>query len=87
MIEVLIIYFEIEVFLDLELKWYGVLIIFDMKFEVGGIYYNVVLFNGWYMGMEIGVRNLVDEKWYDKFKKVVFVIGIFINYNIDLWKD
>lgn len=68
-IEVPITHPEIEAFSDLELKWYGVPIISDMKLEVGGIHYNAAPFNGWYMGTEIGARNLADEKRYDKLKK------------------
>lgn len=68
-IEVPIIHPDIEAFADLELKWYGVPIISDMKLEVGGIHYNAAPFNGWYMGTEIGARNLADEKRYDKLKK------------------
>lgn len=86
-IEVPITHPDIEAFSDLELKWYGVPIISDMKLEVGGIHYNAAPFNGWYMGTEIGARNLADEKRYDKLKKVASVIGIAADYNTDLWKD
>ncbi len=86
-IEVPITHPEIEAFSDLELKWYGVPIISDMKLEVGGIHYNAAPFNGWYMGTEIGARNLADEKRYDKLKKVASIIGISTDYNTELWKD
>lgn len=86
-IEVPITHPDIEAFSDLELKWYGVPIISDMKLEVGGIHYNAAPFNGWYMGTEIGARNLADEKRYDKLKKVASIIGISTDYNTELWKD
>ena len=52
---------DIEEFADLNLRWYGVPIIADMRLEIGGLSYNAAPFNGWYMGTEIGARNLADE--------------------------
>ncbi|MGR5915266.1 nitric oxide synthase oxygenase [Bacillus pacificus] len=39
-------------------KWYRVPMISDMRLEIGGISYTAAPFNGWYMGTEIGARNL-----------------------------
>ena len=60
---------EIEGFKSLGLKWYAVPIIADMKLEVGGIHYNAAPFNGWYMGTEIGARNLADADRYNALEK------------------
>ena len=43
---------------SLGVKWYGVPMISDMRLEIGGISYTAAPFNGWYMGTEIGARNL-----------------------------
>ncbi|WP_424161699.1 nitric oxide synthase [Bacillus amyloliquefaciens] len=78
---------DIKEFADLNLKWYGVPIIADMKLEIGGLSYNAAPFNGWYMGTEIGARNLADEKRYDLLRKIASVMGISASLNTDLWKD
>ena len=52
--EVAITHPELPEFEDLQLKWYAVPMISDMKLEIGGIDYVAAPFNGWYMGTEIG---------------------------------
>ena len=37
----------------------------DMRLEIGGISYTAAPFNGWYMGTEIGARNLADHDRYN----------------------
>ena len=37
----------------------------NMRLEIGGIDYPAAPFNGWYMGTEIGARNLADADRYD----------------------
>lgn len=71
----------------LNLKWYAVPIISDMILEIGGIHYQAAPFNGWYMGTEIGVRNLADEKRYNLLKKIASALGLNTQRNISLWKD
>ncbi|MDQ0816145.1 nitric-oxide synthase [Bacillus pumilus] len=78
---------EYEGFRDLGLKWYAVPIIADMKLEIGGIHYNAAPFNGWYMGTEIGARNLADENRYNMLKKVASILGLDTTKNASLWKD
>ncbi|ATH94696.1 nitric oxide synthase oxygenase [Bacillus glycinifermentans] len=78
---------DIEAFKDLGLKWYAVPIIADMKLEIGGIHYNAAPFNGWYMGTEIGARNLADEDRYNMLGKVANIMGLDTERNASLWKD
>ncbi|MGE6631704.1 nitric oxide synthase oxygenase [Bacillus sp. NPDC077027] len=85
--EVDIIHPEYEGFHDLGLKWYGVPIIADMKLEIGGIHYHAAPFNGWYMGTEIGARNLADENRYNMLKKIASILGLETTKNASLWKD
>ena len=71
----------------LNMKWYGVPIISDMRLEIGGISYHCAPFNGWYMGTEIGARNLADKDRYDFLPGVAEVMGLDTSLNRYLWKD
>jgi nitric-oxide synthase len=77
----------IEGIADLQLKWYGVPIISEMKLEIGGIEYTAAPFNGWYMGTEIGARNLADTNRYNVLPKVASILGLSIERDSSLWKD
>lgn len=74
-------------FEDLNVKWYGVPMISDMKLEIGGIEYVAAPFNGWYMGTEIGARNLADQDRYDLLPKVASILDLDVSTNLTLWKD
>ncbi|WP_101846673.1 nitric oxide synthase oxygenase [Halobacillus sp. Marseille-P3879] len=78
---------EYEWFKDLQLKWYAVPIISDMRLEIGGIDYTAAPFNGWYMETEIGARNLADEFRYNLLPAVAEGMGLNIRRNSSLWKD
>lgn len=74
-------------FSSLALKWYGVPIISDMSLEIGGIEYHAAPFNGWYMGTEIGARNLADEERYNQLEPIARLIGLDTTSNRSLWID
>lgn len=74
-------------FANLQMKWYAVPMIADMKCTIAGIDFQAAPFNGWYMGTEIGARNLADEHRYNKLPDVARAIGIESARNITLWKD
>jgi len=74
-------------FADLQLKWYAVPIISNMRMEIGGISYTAAPFNGWYMGTEIGARNLADENRYNMLPQIGSLMGLDIYSNQSLWKD
>jgi nitric-oxide synthase, bacterial len=78
---------EYEWFGDLQLKWHGVPFISDMKLEIGGIHYTAAPFNGWYMGTEIGARNLADEDRYNMLPQIASLMGLDTKSSISLWKD
>lgn len=84
--EVTIVHPEYD-FDPLQLKWYGVPIISDMRLEIGGISYQAAPFNGWYMGTEIGARNFADEDRYNKLPAVAEIMGLDTSRNAFLWKD
>ncbi len=72
---------------ELGMKWYGVPIVSDMKLEIGGIAYMSAPFNGWYMGTEIGARNLADSSRYNMLPKVAKAMGLDMKHASLLWKD
>jgi nitric-oxide synthase, bacterial len=74
-------------FSTLNAKWYAVPMISDMILEIGGISYSAAPFNGWYMGTEIGARNLADEFRYNLLPSVANIIGLDTRRNSTLWKD
>jgi nitric-oxide synthase len=73
-------------FSDLGLKWYAVPILSDMRLRVGGIDFPAAPFNGWYMGTEIGSRDLGDEARYDMLPAIAEKMGIDRERDA-LWKD
>jgi nitric-oxide synthase len=85
--EVNLIHPEIGNFNELGLKWYAVPIISDMVLDLGGIRYTAAPFNGWYMGTEIGSRNLADIDRYDELPKIADLMGLDRSTNTSLWKD
>lgn len=85
--EVHIVHPEIPGFADLDLKWYGVPIVSNMLLEIGGIKYTAAPFNGWYVGTEIGARNLSDTQRYNMLPDVAAVMGLDTQKAASLWKD
>jgi nitric oxide synthase oxygenase domain/subunit len=76
-----------EWFADLELRWHAVPAISDMCLEIGGICYPAAPFNGWYMGTEIGARNLADVDRYDLLPAVAERLGLDVDRERSLWRD
>jgi len=74
-------------FSELALRWYAVPFISDMALEIGGIHYPAAPFNGWYMGTEIGARNLSDVSRYNKLRPIAELFGYDMTTNTSLWKD
>ena len=58
-----------------------------MTLEVGGIKFMAAPFNGWYMGTEIGARNLADEDRYNQLPLVAEKMGLNLHDKNSLWKD
>lgn len=71
----------------LNVKWYAVPIISDMRLEIGGIDYPMAPFNGWYMGTEIGARNLADADRYNLLPKIAEIMELDTKSNRSLWID
>jgi nitric-oxide synthase len=78
---------QLQWFTELRLRWYAVPVISDMTLEIGGIEYTAAPFNGWFMGTEIGTRNLADEHRYNMLPEIARRMGLEIRNRSVLWKD
>lgn len=78
---------ELDGLSKLGIKWYAVPIISDMRLEIGGIHYPMAPFNGWYMGTEIGARNLADQNRYNLLPEVAQLMKLDTRSNRTLWID
>ncbi|MFC1440204.1 nitric oxide synthase oxygenase [Streptacidiphilus sp. N1-10] len=74
-------------FAALGLRWYAVPAVSDMTLEIGGISYPAAPFNGWYMGTEIGSRNLGDTERYNLLPAVADLFGLDTGSERTLWRD
>jgi nitric-oxide synthase len=72
---------------ELGLRWYAVPVICDMCLEIGGICYPAAPFNGWYMGTEIGARNLADPGRYNQLPGIAARMGLDTTRDRSLWRD
>jgi len=72
---------------ELGLRWYAVPAVADMTLEIGGIHYTAAPFNGWYMGTEIGARNLADVDRYDMLPEIAGRMRLDTSGDHTLWKD
>jgi len=86
-LEVPIIHPEYEWFIDLNLKWYALPAISNMVLKIGGINYTAAPFSGWYMGTEVGARDLADTKRYNQVPIIAQKMGLDISKKRNLWKD
>lgn len=71
----------------LGLRWYALPVVSNMVLTIGGIEYPCAPFNGFYMGTEIGSRNLGDENRYNLLGPVAEAIGLDTASDRSLWKD
>jgi nitric-oxide synthase len=74
-------------FAELGLRWYAVPAIANMRLSIGGVDYPLAPFNGWYMGTEIGARNLADTDRYDQLPVVAARLGLDMSVHRTLWRD
>lgn len=74
-------------FAELGLRWHAVPVISHMRLSIGGVSYPAAPFNGWYMGTEIGARNLADPDRYDLVPVVAERLGLDTSREDSLWRD
>jgi nitric-oxide synthase, bacterial len=78
---------ELRWFAELGLRWHAVPAISNMRLSIGGVSYPLAPFNGWYMGTEIGSRNLGDPGRYDLLPVIAQRMGLDTGSDRTLWKD
>lgn len=74
-------------FTGLGLRWHAVPAISNMPLEIGGVRYPAAPFNGWYLGTEIGARNLADVDRYDMLPVIADLMGLKTDCERTLWRD
>lgn len=74
-------------FADLRLRWHAVPAITDMPLTIGGVTYPTAPFNGWYLGTEVGARNLVDADRYDLLPVIADLLQLDTSSPRTLWRD
>jgi nitric-oxide synthase, bacterial len=72
---------------ELGLRWHAVPTISNMRLEIGGVHYPFSPFNGWYMGTEIGARNLADADRYDMLPAIARRLHLDTSSERTLWRD
>ncbi|MDX6258926.1 MAG: nitric-oxide synthase, bacterial [Kribbellaceae bacterium] len=78
---------ELPWFTDLDLRWHAVPVISNNRLDIGGISYPAAPFNGWYMGTEIGARNLADTDRYALVPEIADRMGLDTSSETTLWRD
>lgn len=78
---------ELAWFEQLGLRWHAVPAISNMRLRIGGIDHHAAPFNGWYMGTEIGARNLGDTDRYHVLPEVARRLGLDTTTERSLWRD
>jgi nitric-oxide synthase len=86
-LEVVLEHPEYRWFAELGLRWHAVPAISNMRLSIGGVQYPLAPFNGWYMGTEIGARNLADPQRYDLLPVIAEELGLDISRESTLWRD
>jgi nitric-oxide synthase, bacterial len=78
---------ELPWFAELGLRWHAVPAISNMRLVLGGVSYPAAPFNGWYLGTEIGARNLIDADRYDLLGPIADRMGLDRSSERTLWRD
>lgn len=86
-VEVPIMHPELAWFERLGLRWHAIPAISNMRLRIGGVDYPLAPFNGWYMGTEIGARNLADSDRYNLLPVVARGLGLDTSHEATLWRD
>jgi len=74
-------------FKELGLRWFALPAVSSKTFMAGGVNYSCAPFSGFYMGTEIGARNLTDKDRYNILPTVAEKMGLEVCNPDRLWKD
>ncbi|CAL8084386.1 unnamed protein product [Orchesella dallaii] len=86
-LEIPIVHPNFEWFAEMDIRWYALPAVSSMLFDCGGLEFTACPFNGWYMGTEIGCRDLGDVHRYNMLEEVAIRMGLDIKNPTTLWKD
>jgi nitric-oxide synthase len=86
-LEVPLVHPEFAWFAELGLRWHAVPAIANQRLSIGGVSYPLAPFNGWYMGAEIGARNLGDQQRYNLLPVMAKLMGLDMTSEATLWRD
>jgi nitric-oxide synthase len=78
---------EHEWFAQLRLRWHAVPAISNMPLVIGGVTYPATPFNGWYLGTEVGARNLTDADRYNLLPVIAGGLGLDTTSDRTMWRD
>lgn len=78
---------EYKWFEELDMKWYALPAVSNMRLDCGGLEFTGTAFNGWYMGTEIGCRNFCDTQRLNVIEKVADKLGLDTTSPMTLWRD
>ncbi|MEU2104445.1 nitric oxide synthase oxygenase [Nocardia sp. NPDC019255] len=78
---------EFAWFAGLGLRWHALPAVSNMNLEVGGMTYPFAPFNGWYLGAEIGARNLSDANRYNMLPLIAEMMCLDTRAERNLWRD
>lgn len=78
---------EYSWFSKMNIQWYAIPMITDMRMEIGGISFPCAPFNGWYMLTEIAVRNLADAHRYNLLPQIAKQMQSDTKQARSLWKE
>src|ERR1700756_565143 len=74
-------------FEQLDLKWFALPAVSGMRLEIGGVTFPSAPFSGWYVGSEIGARDLADADRYNGLPEIGRCLSLDTDSNRSLWKD
>jgi nitric-oxide synthase, bacterial len=74
-------------FEELQLKWFALPAVSGMLLQIGGVKYPAAPFSGWYVGTEVGARDLADIQRYNVLPMVGKHLGLDTRSDRSLWKD
>jgi nitric-oxide synthase len=74
-------------FEQMGLKWFALPAVSGMLLEIGGVSFPAAPFSGWYVGSEIGARDLADTDRYNVLPEIGRRLGMDVASNRNLWKD
>lgn len=72
---------------EMGIRWYGLPAVSCIMFDCGGLEFTAAPFNGWFMGTEIGARDLCDVQRYNLLKPIAEKMGLDTKKSSSLWKD